>query len=270
MITREPAVSGQFYPASKSKLIEQLEGFINKDVQKKDVIAAILPHAGIIYSGSVAGATVSRIKTKDTIIIIGPNHTGLGKAFSIMTEGTWRTPMGNINIDSDLAGALSETSDYLENDLLAHRNEHSIEVELPFFQYFKNDFKIVPIIVSPDKKQVYEKIASDIVSAIKNASKENNVLIVASSDLTHYEPQQIAEKKDKEAINAILELDENKLLNKIKELNISMCGYVPAVIAIIAAKQLGAKSAELIKYQTSGDISGDYSAVVGYAGITIS
>ena len=270
MITREPAVSGQFYPASKSKLIEQLEGFINKDVQKKDVIAAILPHAGIIYSGSVAGATVSRIKTKDTIIIIGPNHTGSGKAFSIMTEGTWRTPMGDINIDSDLASAINETSDYLENDLLAHRDEHSIEVELPFFQYFKNDFKIVPIIVSLDKKQVCEKIASDIVSTIKNTSKENNVLIVASSDLTHYEAQQIAEKKDKEAINAILELDENKLLNKIKELNMSMCGYVPVVIAIIIAKQLGAKSAELIKYQTSGDISGDYSAVVGYAGITIS
>jgi len=270
MIIREPVVSGQFYPSSKTTLTKQLQGFIDENARRKDAIAAILPHAGIVYSGSVAGATVSRINHKKTIIIIGPNHTGLGKPFSIMTEGKWKTPMGDVEIDSNLAKGINEISDYLEGDLTAHQYEHSIEVELPFFQYFKNDFKIVPIIISSNEKQAYEKIANDIVSVIKNMQKQHEVLIIASSDLTHYEPQQIAEKKDKEVINAIIELDEDRLLNKVKELNISMCGCAPTVITINIAKQLGAKTAKLIKYQTSGDTSGDYSAVVGYAGIIIS
>jgi len=269
MIIREAAVSGQFYSSSKATLIKNLENFIDKNASKRDVIAAILPHAGYVYSGLVAGTTVSQIRPKETIIIVGPNHTGYGKPFSIMTEGAWRTPLGDVKIDSGLANTINKNSNYLEDDALAHKYEHSIEVELPFFQYFKDDFKVVPIIVYPAKKEVYEAIASDITNAIKSTSKIDNILIVASSDLTHYEPHSVAQKKDNEAIKAILKLDEDMLLNKVKELNISMCGYVPAVIAIIAAKQLGAKSAELIKYQTSGDISGDYDAVVGYAGITI-
>ena len=269
MITRHPAVANQFYPSSKIALLQEIEGFIEKKSERKDIIAAILPHAGIMYSGSVAGAVVSQISPKETIVIIGPNHSGLGKPFSIMTDGTWRTPLGDIDIDVELAEEINSNSRYLENDSLAHQREHSIEVELPFFQYIQKDFKIVPILVFSDNKQVYENIADAIAKAIKNTSKQDKVLIVGSSDLTHYEAQQIAEEKDKAVIESIIKLDEASLLKNVKELSVSMCGCGPVIIAITAAKQLGAKSAELVKYQTSADVSGNCSSVVGYAGITI-
>jgi hypothetical protein len=264
---REPIVAGQFYPGSPSSLEKQISGFIDKKAAKEDVIGLVSPHAGYMYSGAVAGAVISRIKLKDTFIIMGPNHTGYGKPFSIMTEGAWKTPLGEVNIDSRLAKQILEASQNLEEDQVAHLHEHSIEVQIPFLQYLKKDFKIVPIVLSHAPRAAYKEIGKAIAKAIKESKSE--AVILASSDMTHYEPQESAKRKDTQAINAILELNEDELLNRIERLNITMCGYAPAATLISAAKELGAKRAELVKYQTSGDVTGDYSSVVGYAGVIL-
>jgi len=264
---REPVVAGQFYPASPSELRAIIKDFVDEKAVKGEVIGLISPHAGYIYSGSVAGAVISRIKFRDTFIIMGPSHTGRGKPLSIMTEGVWKTPLGEVDIDSELAKQILATSSYLEEDHLAHQYEHSLEVQLPFLQYFKPDIRIVPITFSYGSGAAYKEIGKTIARAIKELNRE--VVLIASSDMTHYEPQESAQSKDNQAIEAIVNLDEDELLKRVEELNISMCGYAPAVSLISAAKELGAKRAELVRYQTSGDTTGDYSSVVGYAGIII-
>ncbi|HOX54981.1 MAG TPA: AmmeMemoRadiSam system protein B [Candidatus Omnitrophota bacterium] len=268
-MVRRAAVSGQFYPSAKASLLNQIEGFIDKTAEKTDAFGAIMPHAGYVYSGLVAGQTASSFLSKDRYILIGPNHTGFGKPFSIMTEGIWDSPLGKVEIDSSLAGAILTKSKFLKEDSLAHTQEHSIEVEIPFLQYFKPDFKFVPIAVFPAELKIYKEIAQSIAKAIEEFADKKRTMIIASSDMTHYEPQEAAHYKDKIAIDAILKLDEDELFDKVKDLDISMCGYAPAVIMLAATKILGAKKAKLIKYQTSGDVSGDYSAVVGYAGVIV-
>jgi AmmeMemoRadiSam system protein B len=259
---REPVVAGQFYPASASELKAMIEGIV-----RPEVIGLISPHAGYIYSGPVAGAVISRIKFKDSFIIMGPNHTGSGKPLSIMTEGVWKTPLGEVEIDSELGKQILANSKHLQEDNIAHLYEHSIEVQLPFLQYFKPDFKLVPIVLAHASGAAYKEIGKALAKAIKKTGKK--VVIMASSDMTHYEPQESAQIKDAQAIEAILGLNEDELLKRIDELNISMCGFAPAVSLIVAAKELGATGTELVKYQTSGDVTGDYSSVVGYAGIII-
>jgi AmmeMemoRadiSam system protein B len=264
---REPVVAGQFYPRTPSSLEAQISKFIDKKASKEDVIGLVSPHAGYVYSGAVAGATISRIKLKDTFVIMGPNHTGSGKPFSIMTQGTWEMPLGKVEIDSQLGKKILEQSSNLEEDVVAHLYEHSIEVQIPFLQYLKPDIKIVPIVLTHAPKAVYKEIGRAIAEAIKESQTET--IIIASSDMTHYESQESARKKDTQAINAMLKLDEDELLKRVDEMNISMCGYAPAATLIAAARELGAKRAELVKYQTSGDVTGDYSGVVGYAGILL-
>ncbi len=266
---RLPAAAGQFYPSSEKTLKKQISEFAKENVAKQNVIACILPHAGYLYSGRVAVETVSHIQIKDNVVILGPNHTGYGKKLSIMCRGSWQTPLGNVKINGYLAKEIMRASENLEEDNLAHLYEHSIEVELPILQYFKPDFSIVPIAILLDEISVLKKLGIDIATAIQKADLSNSVMIIASSDMTHYEPEKIAFEKDSAAIKAILELDEDKLMKKIKGLNITMCGYAPAIAMITAAKTLGAKNAKLIKYQTSGEVSGDKSSVVGYAGIVI-
>jgi len=262
---REAAVAGKFYPASPVKLREMIATMVDDKAAREDIIGLVSPHAGYIYSGSVAGATISKVKFKDTFIILGPNHTGIGRPYSILTEGAWRTPLGDVEIDAELARRILTSSRYLEEDDGAHRFEHSVEVQLPFLQYFKKDTKLVPIVLAHASSAVYKEIGSAIARAVKDLERE--VVIIASSDMTHYEPQSLAQRKDNQAIEAMLALDEDKLIEKVDELNISMCGYAPVVSLITAAKALGAKKAELVKYQTSGDTTGDYSSVVGYAGL---
>ncbi len=264
---REPFVAGQFYPASPSQLEKLVAQFVDKDAEKEEVIGLLSPHAGYIYSGPVAGATISRIKLKDTFIIIGPNHSGSGKPLSIMTEGTWKTPLGDVEIDSELGKQILAASGHLEEDPGAHLYEHSVEVQVPFLQYFRRDIRIVPIVFSHSTHAIYKEIGRDIAVAIKKLNRD--AVIIASGDMTHYEPQESAQKKDMQAIEAILKLDEDELAERYERLNISMCAYAPAVSLISAARELGATSAELVKYQTSGDVTGDYSGVVGYAGIII-
>jgi MEMO1 family protein len=264
---REPAVAGQFYPDSPSQLRSMIESFVDKNAEKEDVVGLLAPHAGYIYSGAVTGAVISRVQFKDTFIILGPNHTGNGKPFSVMTEGSWKTPLGEVRIDSELAKKLVSVSKYLKADSLAHQFEHSIEVQVPFLQYFKPDVKIVPIILSLGTGDIYQQIGRDIVAAFRELKRE--AVIFASSDMNHYEPQGIAKKKDQQAIEAMLDLNQNELLKRVEEQEISMCGFAPAVAMITAARELGAISPRLVKYQTSGDVSGDYNSVVGYAGIIV-
>ena len=184
-----------------------------------------------------------------------------------MTEGTWKTPLGEVKIDSSLGRQILHRSGYLRDDSVAHLYEHSIEVQLPFLQYFKKDVRIVPILLSPAGGTISQEIGRSIAVAIKG--RANGVVIVASSDMTHYEPDESARRKDSQAIEAILDLNEDELLRRVEEFNITMCGSAPVVSLICAAKELGAKEAELVRYQTSGDTSGDYRSVVGYAGIII-
>ncbi|MBI4187279.1 MAG: AmmeMemoRadiSam system protein B [Chloroflexi bacterium] len=264
---RSPAVAGQFYPASPAELRAMLDRMIDKKAEKQDAVGLLSPHAGYIYSGPVAGAVMSRVELKDTFIILGPNHTGRGKPFSIMTQGAWRTPLGDVKIDSELGKRILAASSCLQEDSLAHQYEHSIEVQIPFLQHLKSDVMIVPIVLADATGEACKQIGRELAAAIKQSGRE--VAIIASSDMTHYESQEAAREKDTRAIEAILELDGDGLLERIARLNISMCGYAPAVCLISAARELGATRAELVKYQTSGDTTGDYSSVVGYAGVIV-
>ncbi|MGA2367412.1 MAG: AmmeMemoRadiSam system protein B [Dehalococcoidia bacterium] len=264
---REAAVAGQFYPGWPDELKEMIQFMTGKETPKMDAIGVVSPHAGYIYSGPVAGAVFSRIKFKDTFILMGPNHRGMGKPFSIMTEGSWRTPLGDVQINTELAGAVLKASSNLKEDSLAHRYEHSLEVQVPFLQYFRRDVMIVPIVLSQADPSVYKEIGAALATALK--ATEAEAVIVASSDMTHYEPNERARSKDQKAIEAILDLDADELIERINKYDITMCGYAAAVSLITAAKELGASKTELVKYQTSGDTSGDYTSVVGYAGIII-
>jgi AmmeMemoRadiSam system protein B/AmmeMemoRadiSam system protein A len=264
---RKPIAAGKYYPDSSSQIRAMIDSFIDKKAEKEEVIGLVVPHAGYIYSGAVAGAVLSHIKFKDTFVVLGPNHTGRGQPFSIMTEGTWETPLGEVQIDSELARKLVSMSHYLKEDRLAHEYEHSIEVQIPFLQYFKADVKIVPIILSTGDGEICKGIGRDIGRALRELKKE--AVILASSDMNHYESQKVTQKKDRQAIDAILNLDPDELLKRVEEQNITMCGYAPAIVMLSAAMELGAGKAELVKYQTSGDVLGDYEAVVGYAGIIV-
>ena len=265
---REPIVSGQFYPDSEKKLKGLIESFLPKESSRMAAKALILPHAGFIYSGKVAVTTVSKIMAKKRVIILGPKHTGYGEDFSLWAKGGWKIPFGCINIDEDLAKLILKNHDYIKEDYLAHQFEHSIEVELPILYYFFNDFKFVPIACSVADVDIYRKIAQGLSEAVRGIKEE--VLFVASTDMSHYEPDATARKKDRSAIESIINLDEEDLVKRVRRDSISMCGIAPVAILLSCMKSLGAKKAQVALYQTSGDASGDYSSVVGYAGIVIS
>jgi len=265
---RQPFVAGQFYPQTEASLRKMLSGLVDPDLERQEAVGVIMPHAGYVYSGYVAGITISKVEIKKTVIILGTNHTGNGERFSIMTSGSWMTPLGEVKIDSEIASSLLKEGHLLKEDSLAHLQEHSIEVELPFLQYLKNDIKIVPISVSPMAGlSECRKLGEDIANGFKKIGRE--CIFMASTDMTHYESEEAAKTKDALAIDAVVGMDEEKLFNAVKKNDISMCG-LPAVCSLISVcKNLGAKKAGLVKYQTSGDTSGDYSSVVGYAGMII-
>ncbi len=266
---RRPVVAGQFYPASDKILEKEVRGFLSEGLAKEDAIGVVSPHAGYMYSGPVAGKVLGSIKPKDIYIIMGPNHTGQGAPFSLDTSNAWQTPLGDAAIENGLGRAILSRSKYIEEDLRAHAGEHSIEVQLPFLKVLNKDFKFVPLVISYADIKTYKAIGLEIAGAVKELELEGRVTIIASSDMTHYESQAEAKKKDGLAIEAILKLDEDELDRRVRESDISMCGYAPACIMLTASKALGAKSAKLIEYKTSGDVSGDYSSVVGYAGIAV-
>jgi AmmeMemoRadiSam system protein B len=267
---RMPIAAGKFYPGEKNSIIKLLDSFA-EPATKKNALACIMPHAGYVYSGKVATRTAASIEIKENIILLGPNHTGLGEDFSIMSEGKWQTPLGEVEINSSISEYLKKECPLIKECNSAHIYEHSLEVELPILQFLSDKkFFIVPMVLMPATKTEYEEIGQAIYKTITNLKIKDKTLIIASTDMTHYENQDSAKEKDNLAIEAILKLDENLLIKRLDEFDISMCGYAPVITAIITAKKLGAKQTKLIMYQTSGDSSGDYDAVVGYAGITIS
>ncbi len=264
---RSPAVAGTFYPAGAESLNTELDRLTPFIAKKKKAIGIISPHAGYIYSGAVAGELISSVIIPKKIILIGPNHTGLGSPGAVMSEGTWDLPNGTVNIDSGLAGKIINNSKILTSDKTAHQREHSIEVQIPFFLHQRHDIDIVPITLMGLDRNLCRELGHSIAKAIK--SVDEDVLIVASSDMTHYETAESAERKDKMAIDKVLALDPEGLIDTVTLNQISMCGVIPATVMLFAAKELGAKKASLVRYTNSGAVSGDYEQVVGYAGMMV-
>lgn len=267
-IAREPAVAGRFYPANPAQLRADIESYLSPRGKKTAAIGCIAPHAGYMYSGAVAGAVFSALDIPGHAIVLGPNHTGMGHPLAIMSRGKWRSPLGEISIDADLAGRLVQTFPALSDDSAAHRAEHAIEVELPFLQTLKSDLSFVPIAVGTSRFILLEQLGLAIASVIRDFG--HPILIVASSDMNHYEDDQTTRVKDHKAIEKILAIDPAGLYETVMNESISMCGFGPAVVMLTAARERGAKQAELIEYATSGDVSGDKDMVVGYAGIIVS
>jgi AmmeMemoRadiSam system protein B len=264
---RHPAVAGQFYPRSPSALAAEIESYLLADARPLPAFGCIAPHAGYMYSGHVAGAVYSQIDIPSLAILLCPNHTGLGHPLSIMSEGAWETPLGSVPVDVDLAAALRSECPLLAEDRNAHRSEHAIEVQLPFLQIRRPDLRIVPIVVGTGDYGSLEALGKAASTVITDTAQP--ILLIASSDMNHYEPDAVTRAKDHQAIDRLLALDASGLYEVIQNENISMCGYGPAIVMLTAARRLGAKSAELIRYATSGDVSGDRRMVVGYAGVVV-
>ncbi len=264
---REPAVAGQFYPGSKSSLEMQVKKYLSTGAIPQRAIGVIAPHAGYIYSGKTAGLVYAATVIPETCIVLSPNHTGEGAAAALMDRGSWRIPTGEVPIDEDLATALKEHCGDVRVDATAHLFEHSLEVQLPFLLARQPKLTFVPLTLQHLRYEVCEKIGMAIATTIRAAKKD--ILIVASSDMNHYESEDITRKKDTLAIDKVLALDPKGLLMTCAEHRITMCGVIPAAIMLIAARELGATKAELVSHTTSGDTSGDYQSVVGYAGIRV-
>jgi AmmeMemoRadiSam system protein B/AmmeMemoRadiSam system protein A len=264
---RQPYAAGSFYPGTPAELKETVAALVDEKAARTDAVGLLVPHAGYVYSGAVAGAAISRVRLTDTVIIIGPSHSGRGKPFSVMPEGTWATPLGDVEVDAALAAELISRSDYLEADTAAHQQEHAVEIQLPFLQYLRPDVKIVPVILALAPAAVYREIGKDIARTLRETGRE--ALLLASGDMTHYEPDATAREKDFKAVEAIVALDDAELDRRYHDLHISMCAYGPALVLISVAKEMGAAAGEPVKYATSGDATGDRDAVVGYAGVII-
>jgi AmmeMemoRadiSam system protein B len=269
-MSRIPAVANMFYPGDKARLKEQLSTFVKPVPEPRRVLAAISPHAGYIYSGGVAGAVFSQIRIPNTVVILGPNHRGIGASIALSASGIWDMPLGPVPINQDLAESILRVSTSgvkIEDDPEANVMEHSIEVQVPFLQFLRPELKIVPIAVSHVTYDACKEIGRALVQAIQDYGKE--VLLVASTDMTHYESQKSAQAKDKLAMDRILGLDPKGLYETVTRHRISMCGVIPTTIVLKACKVLGAGKAELVQYTTSGDVTGDYAQVVGYAGFIV-
>jgi AmmeMemoRadiSam system protein B len=263
---RLPAVAGRFYPDDPAVLLREITSYLSPDEQPAPALGCMVPHAGYVYSGHVAGAVFAKLKLPRQVIILCPNHTGRGAALSIMGAGSWKTPLGSVPIDNQLAEDLKRRFEPLTEDTEAHAREHAIEVELPFLQA-RRDFTLVPIALGTDRFDVLEDLGKMIAETIRVQNEA--ILIVASSDMDHYESDALTRVKDHKAIDRILALDTVGLCDVVKKEKISMCGYGPTIAMLTAVKSLGATSGELVKYATSGDVSGDRDRVVGYAGIIV-
>jgi AmmeMemoRadiSam system protein B len=270
-ILRHPAVAGRFYPGDPDDLRTEAQGYLSQSISSTETptkaIGCIAPHAGYMYSGHVAGAVFSQIEIPQLCVVLCPNHTGMGRALAMVNEGSWETPLGEVPIDAKFALALQDRFPGLHNDPAAHRAEHAAEVELPFLQLKQPNLRIVPIALGTGRFEVLEQLGMALADVI--ARRRDPVLLVASSDMNHYESDVVTRAKDHQAIERILTLDARGLFDVVTQQNVSMCGFGPAVVMLTAARQLGAKSAQLVKYATSGDVSGDREMVVGYAGVVV-
>lgn len=279
---RNPRYAGSWYPGTKDELDTQIETFFKShelgprmtlevtEAGERKIVALVSPHAGYVYSGAVAAHGFAQLALDgrpDLFIIIGVNHRSYtSNPASVQVAGGWKTPLGTAPIAEDIARRIVDSSDKIVDDIDTHRGEHSLELQLPFIQYvYGTDVKIVPIIITMASLANCRIVGNAVASAIQN----ENAVIVASTDFTHFENAESAKKQDQKAIDAILQLDEEQLIENVKNFNISMCGYGPTAATITAAKKLGAKKVDLLKYATSGDTTNDDSNVVGYGSLKI-
>jgi AmmeMemoRadiSam system protein B len=265
---RQPVVSDRFYPGDPETLRRTLAGLI-PDLPASEKVTAkgvVVPHAGYVYSGAVAGETFARVKIPETVVILGPNHTGMGQPLALGISD-WSMPLGMVPIERELAVGILKNSEVIIDDDTAHLQEHSLEVQVPFLQYLQPDLSIVPIVVSHISLADCQRAARDLAHAIRGFGRP--VLLVASTDMTHYEPRASASAKDQLALERILALDAQGLYETVLGNRISMCGVMPTTIVLLAALELGAGQAELVRYTDSGEASGDTAQVLGYAGLVI-
>jgi len=263
---RHPAVAGRFYPLDQDTLLDELDAFLPAGASTP-ALGCVAPHAGYIYSGAVAGAVYGAINVPRHCLVLCPNHTGKGRPLAIMSAGAWETPLGPVPIDAGLAATLKQRFPLLTEDAEAHRSEHAIEVQLPFLQRRNPQLTFVPIALGTGQFAVLEELGNAVADVVKQWDEP--VLMVASSDMNHYENDRITREKDHQAIEQMLAMDTRGLFDVVTNGDVSMCGFGPTVVMLTAAKRLGAKSAELVKYATSGDVSGDREMVVGYAGVVV-
>lgn len=265
---RLPAVAGQFYPADPQELSNLIRRYTRteKTEQKSRVRACLVPHAGYIYSGAVAGAVFARVAIPKKVLLIGVRHYPRGEALAILSEGAWRTPLGDVPIDGALAKDLRGHCPELREDAVAHSTEHSLEVQLPFLQVLSPGFSFVPIAAGTIRFTDLAELGGGIAKAL--AGREDEILMVVSSDMNHYEDEETTRWKDQKAIEQMLKLDARGLFDACRQGEISMCGLGPAVVMLTVLNRMGAKHAELVRYGTSGETSGDLDRVVGYAGLT--
>nr|WP_320050460.1 AmmeMemoRadiSam system protein B [uncultured Desulfuromonas sp.] len=264
---RQPVVSGQFYTDDPYELRQQVDLFLATDKPEKTAYGVMMPHAGYMYSGAIAGETLATVEVPETVLLLGPNHRGVGHPCALYSEGSWKTPLGEVPIAEELAQKLVTAVPQLTQEMQAHRGEHSLEVLLPFLQVKNPRLSIVPLMLGPLSFPILQQLGEGIGAVLKNSGKK--ILIVASSDMTHYEPSTVARKKDQLALEALLNLDAASLYHQVKSERISMCGVCAAVLMVLISRILGARHASLIRYGDSGDVTGDHSAVVGYAGVVI-
>ncbi|MGO9590924.1 MAG: AmmeMemoRadiSam system protein B [Candidatus Acidiferrales bacterium] len=271
---RPPAVAGAFYPSDARELARQIDGFTNAATPAPAAASAkiaargcVVPHAGYMYSGHVAGAVYAAIEIPARCILLGPRHFPRGEAMAILTEGSFATPLGEAEIDSTLARELAHECPRLREDAVAHEREHSLEVQIPFLQRLAGDFRFVPVVLATDRYPAIEELGHAVARVV--AAQKEPVLVIASSDMNHYESDAITRAKDERAIARILALDPQGLYDTVRREHISMCGYAATVAMLVAVRELGASEARLVRYATSGDINGDREGVVGYAGIVI-
>lgn len=279
MKVRRPTQAGAFYESDAEALKTQIANCflqelgpnkhlkVNKTGSRK-IVGLVCPHAGYMFSGAVAAKAYYELAQDgkpDTAVILGPNHTGYGSALALMNEGVWRTPLGDVEIDSAIANQIVHETRLVDIDDVAHRFEHSIEVQLPFLQYlYGSEFKFVPVCFQMQDLSS----AVEVGKALTKVLASKNAVIIASSDMTHYEPQRNAASKDLMALKAVEAMDEKRFYSIIQTENVTACGYGPIATVITAAKGLGVKEAKLLCYKSSGDITGDYSSVVGYAAVS--
>ncbi len=264
---RLPAVSGRFYPSDPKKLALEIQQYTASENKKSVMRGCVVPHAGYMYSGHVAGAVYSAIEIPALCILLGPRHFPGGEAMAIISEGSWQTPFGNAQINSQLATELKQACPFLREDRVAHQREHSLEVQIPFLQQLNSNLRFVPVVLATNRYHELEAFGHAVAKVTK--AQNDPVLVVASTDMNHYESDPVTRTKDQKAIDCILELDPRGLYDTVQSEDITMCGVAATVAMLVAMRDLGATQAELVRYATSGDITGDREEVVGYAGLIV-
>ncbi|MGA7615034.1 MAG: AmmeMemoRadiSam system protein B [Thermoanaerobaculia bacterium] len=270
---RQPAVAGWFYERDSERLRAQVDACFAANppvTQKRRVVGAVVPHAGLMYSGQIAAALYAIADLPRRLVILCPNHTGFGSGAAINLEGSWVTPLGEVPIDTELAKEIAEACGTVEDDSAAHAREHSLEVQLPLLQSILPEFSIVPLCLGIHRYQFCEEIGEALAMVVERHRENDPVAIIASSDLNHHEEQSVTLRKDQLAIDRLLARDPRGLWETVQRERISMCGIVPGTAMLVAANQLGASESELIRHATSGDVNGDFDSVVGYAAVLVS